>query len=83
MITYTHEFHYYVFFPVFFISVLHVANFKYVKPGYLPSLQNKRIYFNINTGLELYCLQLAANVSFAFNKKKKQFERVLPATLPE
>jgi len=60
------------FFQVFFISVLHVANFKYVKPGYLPNLQNKRIYFNINTGLERYCLQLAANVSFAFNRKEKK-----------
>ena len=71
MITYTYEFFYYVSFRFVFISVLHVANFKYVKPGYLPSVQNKRIYFNINTGLELYCLQLAVNLSFAFNRKKK------------
>jgi len=70
------------FFRVVSISVLHVANFKYVKPRNLPSVQNKRIYFNINTGLELYCLQLAANLSWAFNRKK-QFERVPPTTWPE
>jgi hypothetical protein len=40
------------------------------------------MYFNINTWLELYCLKLAVNLSFAFNKKK-EFERVPSVTWPE